>query len=216
MSVPSKIPGWRYAEIEALDLAKEWLRQCMQGDFLELGVPPFWSGRPLLRRMLMMYAMAHTFNLDHVVAMAVEDGSPDAAEALEELITEHNARYEPLPASLASYSIRTRNPGLRPPAKRRGRRKADKLGEDLVVVTVMMKLVEDYLLLPTRNRFGNRDGRHSAASIMALAMKELGLHRGGEDGLRKIWNRYAPRILPGTVAEALIPVLQEERKTSMG
>jgi hypothetical protein len=121
-----------------------------------------------------------------------------------------NELRRPLPSSLAHFDNRWRNVHLRKPAKRRGRSKASNMMRDVCFIVVLMMYIEDFQILPTRQRFGTRDGHHCGCSLLALACKELGLKAGGEEGLRKVWTRLAPRIVPGTPAEALLPVLRED------
>jgi hypothetical protein len=177
-------------EAEALRFAREWIARCQEGDFLSLGYPPLHpdAGRAFARHMIKQYALTHPFNMTDVVDAAY-GGSEDADIALRELVAEIIDRGEALPTVLGAYAV-----GLAHPSPRlRGKKRATNILQDISIVTLIMELVEQFGLKPTRNPLAPRP---SACSIAATAMAEAGLHRGAEKAIAQIWRRYSPAILP--------------------
>jgi len=152
----------------------------------------------LLRQAVKVFAGLHPFNLDAIAAVA--DESYDVHVAMRELIAEYIHRHEELPPTLKAYNIRILNPHFRPPEKGSGQAKAANVLEDLVLMTLLMSLIERFHYLPTRGS----QRRHCACSIVSLAATRAGLHRGDERSIKKIWDRYAPSVLPGSMAQAIL------------
>jgi hypothetical protein len=179
-------------EAEALAFAREWIARCREGDFLGLGYAPLdkAAGHAFARRMIKGYALLHPLNMTEV-ADAARAGSDDADLALRELAAEMLDRGQPLPSVLASYTVEVLHPRL---PRLRGQKKAANLLQDVSVVALIMTLVERFGLSPRRNPASNHP---SACSIAATALSEAGLHRGSEEGIRKIWRRYSPSVVPG-------------------
>jgi hypothetical protein len=191
-------------EVEALAFARKWIASCREGNFIDLGVAPLHpeAGRAFTRRLVKQYALMHPFNMDEIVKCA-EAGWDDADIALRELVAEYVDRGEAMPAVLAAYNVRLINPNYVQPTKPHGKKKADNILKDMVVVTLVMELITRFPLEPTRFQLG-RKRKHSACSIAADVTTEAGLHRGGEAAIQKIWSRYQKAVLPGRAAEAAL------------
>jgi hypothetical protein len=189
-------------EGEALAFAREWVVRANEGDFFGLGCAPLHpdAGRLLLRRLIKGAALGNPFMMADLVECA-EGGWDDAGIALRELIAEFVNRNEPLPAVLAAYNIKLLDPRRAP--RTPGRKHGAQHLQDIAVVTLVMELIEQFHLRPTRNQDG-RKRRSSACSIASRALTEAGLHRGGEEAMHRIWKRYAPRVLPGSKTEILL------------
>jgi hypothetical protein len=179
-------------EAEALQFAREWISRAQEGKFLDLGYPPLHrdAGRALARRMIKQYALMHPFNMTSVVDAAWV-GCNDADLALRELAAEMLDCKEQLPAVLAAYTIKL----LHPSPRLRGQKKATNLLQDITIATLIMVLIEQFGLKPTRSQIGRKQ-RPSACSVVADVMAEAGLHRGTEGAVQQIWRHYSPAILP--------------------
>ena len=190
-------------EREALAFARDWIARCQEGDFGD-GYAPLHpeAGRAFVRRLLKIGAQMSPFNMDNLVELA-KAGWDDADVALRDLIAEINNRYEPLPAILAAYNIWLINPRAPQPRTPKGRKKATNILADIGVATLIMTLIERFPLNPTRSHIG-RKRNASACSIAWLTLTEAGLHRGGEEAVQQVWKRYAPTIMPGSRAEAIL------------
>lgn len=183
-----------YEEAAALVRAKECLRLIGEGDFFDPGYGAFnpEAGRVLLRRIMRSFA-----DLDGAATLALinfaKAGWDDADLAIRQLITERLDRGEPLGSFLSAYNAEILNGyTVRAP---RGSKPATNIVADMAIVCVMLELINRFGLKPTR--ISRR--RPSAASVTAQALAETGLHRGGEDAVTKVWQRYGPQVLPGMV-----------------
>src|SRR5262249_24982040 len=142
------------------------------------------AGRAFLRKMMKQAAV-----LKEAVMLELMDfaraGWDDADIALRELILEYTNRGEALPALLATYNAEIIT-GRARPARLPARQPAAYFIQDIFIVMLITELVAQFNLKPTR--FGVR--RASASSIVADALIEAGLHRGGEKAVEKVWRRY--------------------------
>jgi hypothetical protein len=204
----TQLPATLDYEAELFAFAREWIAPFREeGNFMDLGFAPLHPecGLAFARRIIKQYALMHPFNMDDIVKKA-QAGWDEADLALRELIAEHVDRGKALPSILAAYNVQLLNPRGAPPAKPRGQKKASNIMRDIVITTLIMELIERFPasgLKPTRYQLG-RKRQHSACSIVAIVLAEAGLYRKGEETIQKIWKHYAPAVLPGTVAEALL------------
>jgi hypothetical protein len=104
-------------------------------------------------------------------------GCVDADIVLRELIVEYSNRPGGPPPFLAFYigqMASDRGVARRPS----GRKKATNIVQDLFIVVLIIDLVERFDLKPTRWKIGD-ERPPAACSIVAAAMAEAGMHRGG-------------------------------------
>jgi hypothetical protein len=187
-----------FVEAEAERFTRDWFGDVTKGSFLDTGYRTFdlEVTQVLLRRILRAYAEAHPLNVTKVVHWAI-NGLDEADDVLRELIAERVEYHEPLGADLGAYNKRLIHPdGLH---RRSGRSKVPFLLQDVVIAVAVLQLIERFPSLKA-SRFlggGSKKARACACSIVAKVMMELRLHRGGEDSVRKIWDRLKPVILPG-------------------
>ena len=127
-----------------------------------------------------------------VVDLATLHGELSAHEALVEIIDEKTDRNEPLGAVLGAYSIRLR----REPFRAHSGPPRTTLLRDIIFVVLIVELVERFNLKPIRFR-DHKHSRPSACSVVAEAASRVGLHRGNEEAVRKLWARMAPLVLQG-------------------
>lgn len=197
----TNLPATLDDEAEMFAFAREWIARFREGNFMDLGL----AGHAFVRHLIKQIALMHQFNMDEIVK-AANAGWDEADIALRELISEYAQRHEPPPAALAAYLISYSNPNYVRPTRSRGQKKASNIVRDIVFVTLIVELIERFPaseLKPTRFQLG-RKRQHSACSIVASVLAEAGLYRKGEEAIQKIWKRYSPAVLPGTVAEALL------------
>jgi hypothetical protein len=197
-------------EDEALTYAREWLARMREGDFIG-GLPPWHedTGHAMARRFLMAYALAHPFNLDHVVQYAM-DGQRDAAHVVYELIAHYRHNRIAMPVTLEAYEMRRSNPRVQRPPSPPARKKAKQMVQDAIICTLIMELIERFPgLRPTRSQISTKKHRpHSYCSIASVALTESGMHRGSEMAVQKVWQRIGPSVLPGTVAEVFLGLMR--------
>jgi hypothetical protein len=146
------------------------------------------AGHRMVRGMLKRYALYHPLNMTEVCAWA-RAGSDDADLALVELIAEFTERGEQLPLGLAAYNLELIHP--RRPSRFRGRKKVTHVMQDMIIVTMIILVIERSGLKATRRQ----STKPSACAIVARALEEAGVHRGGEKAIEKIWQRIAPAVL---------------------
>jgi hypothetical protein len=186
MSLPAPLAG-----VEALEMtqyAREWLRAARGGE----NGDPFDNGvmHAMQRQMLKMIAAEGEPNCALVVRLAISE-TEDAHEALVDLFNERCARGEPIGMALATYyNMHTGAPRVRPPEGRQRNFVAD-YGIALLIIAIMAQFVG---LKLRRNPVSKRP---SACSVVAEALCKEGLGRGGEEAIRKIWERYGPPAIPG-------------------
>jgi hypothetical protein len=181
------------AEMQARALAREWIARAQTGDFIGLGCAPAHpeAGQRFVRRLMAMGARDSNF-MFALVEFALA-GWDDAIAVVDGLISEHVNHYRTLPAFLAYYDQKIRA-GHRP-ARPRGPKRTNSFMLDILAVTLVMEMLT-LGLKEYRRQFGRRL-RPSACSIVAEALTEAGLHRGGERAVMEIWRRYKPRLVPG-------------------
>jgi len=198
-------------ETEAISHAREWLSRMCEGDFVGLGLPPWHecTGHAYTRRLLMIYALAHPFNLDHVVQCATE-GIRDAQDVVHELIAYHQHHRIALPLTLEAYQLRLINPRVQRPPSPPARKKAKHLVQDAIICALIMELIEQFPgLRPTRSQISTKKYRPpSVCSIVSQVLTEARLHRGSEMAVQKVWQRLGPSVLPGTLAEAFLGLMR--------
>jgi len=145
----------------------------------------------VVQQMLKAVADGGERNAAFVVKMAAAE-MEDAHEALAELISERNVRGEPLGPALATYVNMISHNGPAPVRLPEGRRRDSFVG-DFVIVRLLIDLKAQFIGLKLR-RSGSK--RPSACSIVSAALIEMGLSRGSEEAIRKIWERYGPPTIP--------------------
>jgi len=162
------------------------------------------GGRIMLRQLLKRFAFWNPLNLSQLCVWA-RNGWDDADLALRELIAEFAEHGVPMPATLSAYSLELIQPNRVLPAPARGRKKATQLLQDICITVLVILLVEEHGLTPTRRQ----KSRPSACSVVAEALAEKGIHRGSEAAINKVWERCSPRILNGF--QAKMPVAASVR-----
>jgi hypothetical protein len=147
------------------------------------------GARPLVLAMLRRYATLSASNLMEVCHWGRE-GVDQAHQVLAELAAEYVNRGEPLPQILALYAAEQLHPGI---GRRPGRDRFRFFPQDVCIALLVLFLTE---LLPLRaTRSGRSQIKPSACSVMAVALSEAGIHRGGEAAVQKIWLRYRDMVM---------------------
>lgn len=173
---------------EAEQYARDWIAQRLQGDFLELALPPLHpdAGHAFFRRMLKHYAAGNEKSMMTVLNIAYA-GIDDAREALIELILEYGNAHLPAPALLQEFNRRMLTNDM--PPILRGKSRAGNVLQDLAITVLIGELVERFDLTPTRNRWAHSE---SAIDIVAAELRKAKLRGAAADHLAKVWSRYGP------------------------
>lgn len=151
--------------------------------------------RALLQWALKGLALSNPANLNEVCHLA-RNGLDDARTVLTEIIGEITSRGEPLPAVLVGYNLDAHQGHLGP--KRSGRRKASNVLQNIASTVLVALLMERFGLRPTRHPLRKKAGAGpSACSIVADALSDAHLHRGGERAVMEVWRKWSPRVLDG-------------------
>jgi hypothetical protein len=184
-----------WLEAEASEFARIWIRRICGADFFGSGhnaLEPE-AARWFVNRIIRLCIETHPLHAARIVEYAVH-GSAFADQALRDLIAEKTNRGEPLGAVLGGYNIRLMNRDVR---HHSGKQKADYLVQDVLIAFLVLTLVERFPpLRPTRSQIGWK--RHpSACSIVATVLGEIGLQRGDEKAIGKIWERYGGNLADG-------------------
>jgi hypothetical protein len=132
-------------------------------------------------------------HLSQRVLAAARAGWGPAVKAINDLLVECNFRGEVVPRFLSEYVNDLIGGRLR--KMRAGRKKSTDILENIVIVTLAGTLMQRYGLKPTRYHLG-RKRRMTACSVAAQAATIVGMHRGGEAAVEKIWQRWAPIVCP--------------------
>jgi hypothetical protein len=180
---------------QALAVARSTVAQLMESmNFFGVTVAPLQAGggRLVLRGMIKQWALFHPLNMAQACAWA-RAGWDDADRAMREMIAEFAERQEQMPVALRAYSIELILPNRPMPATPRGRKKASQVLQDIAIVWMIIELVEQFGLKPTRRQ----TRQPSACAVVAEALAEAGIHRGGERAVEKVWQRNSPGILVG-------------------
>jgi hypothetical protein len=191
---------------QALAAAREAVSRMLEPmDYFD-GIAPLQpgGGRIVLRQILKRFAFWNSLNLSRL-CMWARAGWDDADLALRELIAEFTERGLPMPATLSAYSLELIQPNRIPPATARGRKKATQFLQDICITVLVILLIEEHGLTPTRRQ----KSRPSACSVIAEALAERGIHRGGEPAINKVWERCSPMTLNGF--QAKMPVVASVR-----
>ena len=182
-----------YHEAAMMQFAREQLK--LVRTHSPFGGDPFIDAtmHTMVRQTIKGLAEHHERNMARIVDLALA-GAEDAAEALKDLIAEHNAAGLPLAGALGTFDtiINDRPPQYRRPAVRPG---PESFLENFVIVCLIITLMREFPRLKLRRSPSST--RPSAFSIMAATLTEAGLGRGGEEAIRKIWERYGPPVCPG-------------------
>jgi hypothetical protein len=189
---PSSLPATT-DEIDALKRARDFLSEARRANFLELG-DPFSNDaqQALVRRMLRNLADFHPRNAARVLSFAMA-GVQQADEALKDLIAERQARGEPLWPALATYGDILANEGSRPYRRPEGRQMFSPLA-NFVVVCLIIDLKKHFGHLPLHH---STKRHRSICALTGQALTEVGLNRGSEEAIWKIWRDYGPPVVPG-------------------
>ena len=180
------------ADAEVLEMtqyAREWLRAARGGESGD----PFDNDvmHAVQRQMLKIIAAESEPNCALVVRLAIAE-TEDAHDALVDLFNERCARSEPIGMALATYyDMHTGAPRVRPPEGRQRNFLAD-----YGIVVLIIDLMAKFRLKGLKLRRNEASTRPSAFSIVAGALNAEDLGRGGEEAIRKIWERYGPPAIP--------------------
>jgi hypothetical protein len=156
------------------------------------------SMHAMVRHMCKHLADLHERNAVRMVDLALA-GAEDADQGLRDLIAERNGLGVPLGAALATYStiISERASAHRRPHSR----PCENFLANFVIVCLIIALRQQFPDLRLRRSVHSaaraKRRRPSAFSIMATVLAEAKLGRGGEEAIRKIWERYGPPVNPG-------------------
>ena len=180
---------------QALSAARALVRRNLEpGEFIggTVFVAPLApeGSRPIVLAMLRRYASLSAWNLSEVAHWA-RGGMSEAHQVLCEIAAEYLDRGEPVPNILTGYVVehfharQDRRPGR--PVRARF------FAQDICIATLVMLLTE---VLPLRaTRSGRSTAKPSACSVMATALAEAGVHRGGESAVQKIWLSYRDLVM---------------------
>ena len=183
-------------EAEALAFARDWLATARgYRDFFDLG-DPFNSDtmHAEVRRMCKNLADLHERNAARLVELALA-GAEAVAEGLKDLIAERNRLALPLGAALATYVtiIADRAPAYRRPHSR----PRENFLAAFVIVALLIALMRRFPDLRLRRNPASKRQRPSHCSVVAQVLRGAGVGCGGEERVRKIWERYGPPVVPG-------------------
>lgn len=196
--MPSQLPATDASQDQlrerALSAARLLVRRNLEpGEFIGgtvVAAPLDPAGaRPLVLAMLRRYATMSAWSLSEVAHWA-RDGLDEADQVLGELATEYLNRGEPLPGILAGHVAEQFHPRLR---RRPGPGRAKSFPQDVCICQLVLWLTQMFPLRPTRS--GRSAVKPSACSIVATALAEAGIHRGGESAVQKIWLNYRDMVM---------------------
>lgn len=196
----TNLPATLDDEAEMFAFAREWIARFREGNFMDLGL----AGHAFVRHLI-------SNSTDASVQHGRDcQGSERRLGRSRYSLARIDFRIRPTSRAAACRACclpdQLLEPKLCPAHKSRGQKKASNIVRDIVFVTLIVELIERFPaseLKPTRFQLG-RKRQHSACSIVASVLAEAGLYRKGEEAIQKIWKRYSPAVLPGTVAEALL------------
>ena len=172
-------------------VARSWVAtglKPMPGDALT-------GGRAMLDREAGHAAARHAFKLHAMsgpsqmieICNAARAGSADAEIALYELHVAFEDRGEQPPMLLRAFMIELADPKRLRPHRQKGKHKADHYFQDVIITAIIIELIAKHGLHPTRRKLSDRP---SACSVVAAALAERGIHRGGEKAIEKIWQKW--------------------------
>jgi hypothetical protein len=176
-----------FVEAETRLLARRLIAGLRNVDLFNTGRSVFdpQAGPAFLQTMMKKIALMTPEGMLWIVDCA-RAGWNDADAALRQLILDFANRGEALPAFLATYAAEiVAGRTARAPA---GRAPVAYFVQDMFIVILIAELVARFGLKATRNVTARR--HPSAASIVADAMAEAGLHRGAEKAINVVWGRY--------------------------
>ena len=120
-----------------------------------------------------------------VVVEAAVHGCRHSNAALIEVIAEKTNRNEPLGTVLGGYAIRALNPDI---PRDRGKSRWSNVIQNVFIGLLILALIQRFPpMRATRSQIG-RKLQPSACSIVGDVLAELGLHRGNEGAIEKIWD----------------------------
>jgi hypothetical protein len=111
-------------------------------------------------------------------------GDPDARDVLHTLMIEAKSRGEDLPIELEGYNMEVLAGGTRHRSPDGPKRK-NKFTRHMFIALTVAAVVDRFGLPPT----GRSPHRRSACSIVAEALREIGMQLGSA-AVEKIWNKY--------------------------
>ncbi len=126
-----------------------------------------------------------------VVVEAAVHGCRHSNAALIEVIAEKTNRNEPLGTVLGGYAIRALNPDI---PRDRGKSRWSNVIQNVFIGLLILALIQRFPpMRATRSQIG-RKLQPSACSIVGDVLAELGLHRGNEGAIEKIWGWFNPNV----------------------
>ena len=183
-------------EATALQAAHEFIDKLRTLDFFNTGVDSWHpnAGRLWLRHLMQFYVNStgagEGRKLLFLMAVA-RAGSKEADDFLRNMFTEQTHRNEEISPFLKTYIAEVLN---QPIKARPGPKNASNIAANVAIAALVLTLTEPpFNLTPLR---GLSKRRPSACSVLAQALAEAGLHRGGEKAIEKIWQRIGPAIAP--------------------
>ncbi|MBI1189017.1 MAG: hypothetical protein GC206_17055 [Alphaproteobacteria bacterium] len=175
-------------DAQALNAAREFLEFHQTQEVEIFGVRARWLNDADNRRVAIAALKRQTLLRPETMMDVVElarAGWPIADAALRELILEFTNRGEVMPTYLAAYSMEIVSGRTR---KMPGRQVSDKFLRDIVIVSAVMIVSEQFDMPPT--------GRNiSASSVVAEALSRMNLPIGYK-GVAKIWAKYGHMVAP--------------------
>jgi hypothetical protein len=176
-----------FVEAETRLFARRLIAACRDADLFNTGRGAFdpQAGRAFLHTMMKKIALTTPEGMLWIIECA-RAGWNDADAALRQLFLDFTNCGERVPTFLATYAaeVVNRRAARAPP----GRAPVAYFVQDMFVVILIAELVARFNLKATRNVTARR--HPSAASIVADAMAEAGLHRGAEKAINVVWGRY--------------------------
>jgi hypothetical protein len=151
---------------EALAYARQWLEERKDFDLFGTGVPTLHpeAGEMWLRQHLKRMAMSSAYEMAWVIENA-RAGWDEADAALRELARELMNR-KACPVMLEAYAIEVLP---KPYRRKRGRRKSRNALQDILFAGLMIELVKNFGLSPTRKTEKHRD---SVCDILVIAVND--------------------------------------------
>src|SRR5262245_16123486 len=192
------LPAPVTVEAEALAFARQWIADMRaSNDFNGWGISVFdKQGGAVLVNRLMRILIDGDLHQALLVCDLARAGWWPADRAIRD-VNSDRARQGLPPLPLLN-EFAARHLDGEPPPSQATRSKVTNILFDVALATLVMELCERFGLKPTRSAYSHR--RPSACSIVARAASEVGLHRGGEAALNKVWKHHARALTPGWLA----------------
>ena len=154
------------------------------------------AGHELIQKMIKGIINAVGANDNDVqmwlIRLANFHGVEDAHVILLEWIRDYHQKGQPLPTYLATYDDVLRDDFV----SRTGSPRSKNIAADIAICCLVFNLTQSPYCFHARSRHRHKP---SASSIVAEALADAGISRGGADGILNVWKEYGRGLLPSTM-----------------